>query len=117
MCEHDSTPAEIEENHLQDDAQFAALLHATMGAADPRELAKWDTAICGECRQGEYVLTQSRRKGDITVEKHVCSRCDVYGSTVVVAKPGPEPAEVWTAGDVRSVDLGLEENADARGTC
>jgi hypothetical protein len=101
---------------IDDDLEFNALKAAVLSGSEGREASRWDTPVCECCRRIDGVETTSRRESNTTLERHSCSRCGTHGATVVVARTGPEPATVWTAGDVQTVDLEQPEHADARGT-
>lgn len=101
---------------IDDDLEFNALKAAVLDASERREASRWDTPVCESCRRIDGVETSSRRESNLTLERHSCTRCDTHGATVVVARSGAKPADVWTAGDVQTVDLEQPEHADARGT-
>lgn len=100
---------------LTNDAEFNAVLTALMGM-DSRDSAKWDSPVCKECGRMDAVETDSRRKVNMTVKRHTCTRCDTHGATLVDVNHGPGPARVSSGGDVETVDLSLDENAEYRGT-
>lgn len=106
---------EIPHASLEIDHEFNAL-YAALRHAGGRDVAKWDSAVCTECKSGEHVVTTSRREGNTTIERHSCTECDSHGATLIRAQIGNKPALIRTKGDVRTVDLAKEENAEYRGT-
>ena len=106
---------------IASDPEFNVLLRMTIESANSgdgshREYRQWDAEICRDCGCGDEIVSSRRRKGEYTLRRHSCERCGTHGSTVILARPGPDPAEMWTAGDVQLIDLKLPENAPARGT-
>lgn len=101
---------------IEDDAEFRILYAATVNEGEPSEYGQFDCAVCTECKRGDVVTTEKRRKDFVTLRRHTCTECGEHGATVIERSYGPDPAEYWTGGGVKTVDLEAESNEEYRGT-
>jgi hypothetical protein len=100
---------------LESDLEFRLILTMLEQEAEPREASRHDGAACRACGRGDAVVSRSRREYDTTVKRHVCTRCEAYGATMIRARRG-KPARVRSLGDVQTFDLADDVNARFRGT-
>jgi hypothetical protein len=111
----DSQQTDVLPASLESDLEFRLVLTLLEQHAEPRGSSRHDAAACRACGRGDAVISKCRRKYDTTVKRHVCTRCETYGASLIRARPG-DPARVRSLGDVQIYDLGNEANTRFRGT-
>jgi hypothetical protein len=111
----DSQQTDVLPASLESDLEFQLVLTLLEQYAEPRDSSRHDAAACRACGRGDAVISNCRRKYDTTVKRHVCTRCETYGASLIRARSGV-PARVRSLGDVQIFDLSDETNARFRST-